>query len=118
ASGGRGAGGPGEEEGEARADGLIDEPAEDIACRRADRDRGEKHREDASASFLGEIVGQQRRRDGSVRRFTDPDGGARRKKSDEVAREAAESRRQAPDSDADREQPRALAAVAERPKDR
>src|SRR5262249_10481605 len=62
-------------------------------------------------------VGQERRRDRAVSRFTDADGGTGREERGEVPREAAERGGDAPDRDADREKPRPPAPISESAED-
>jgi hypothetical protein len=104
----------GDEERRAPAELRVHEAAQDVAQRRADGDGGVEEREDAAAAILREVVGEQRRGDRRVGRLPDADGGAGGEEAEEAVREAAEHRRHAPDRDAEGDQPRPGALIAQR----
>src|SRR2546422_3542705 len=79
----------------------IYQPTDDVSERRADGDRGEEDREHPAASLAREVVGQERRGDRAVGRFTDAHRSSGREQRRVARRQARERRRHAPNRDAE-----------------
>ena len=91
----------------------VHQAAEDVAGGGADGNGGEKHRHHPSAFFERKRIGEKRRRDRSIRRFSNADRRARAEKRREAARESRKCSSDAPQRDANRNQRRPLPAIAE-----
>ena len=103
----------GDEEGRAPPEVGVGVAADDVAERGADRDGAEEDRVDAAALLLREVVGEEARGDRPVGGLADADRRARGEERGEALREPRGRRGEAPDEDAEGEEARARALVAE-----
>src|SRR6185295_7018670 len=104
---------PADEERRVPAPGVADPAAEREAQRRPDRDRDVEHRQRVGSLGEREEVGDEPRRDGPVPGLADADDGPRQEQDGERAGETRTEGGEAPDQDAQREDPATGIPVAE-----
>ena len=103
---------PGDHERRTPAEVRAHLAPDDVAERRTDGNGHVEHRVHAAATVGCETVGEQRRRDGDVRRFADADQRAPGEQLRIVTGKPREERRQTPHEHAERDRPGARAAIA------